>query len=85
MLLMLGQQGLGEPHSQVHLLLALAHAKHRLGQGWGGPVLQPPAALPLLCTGLLGQEHLKTRSREAHLLMSKGFWVGGGGKERINK
>lgn len=81
MLLMLGQQGLGEPHSHVHLLLALAHAKHRLGQGWG--VLSCSHQLPSHCSvrGWLGQEHLKTRSQEAHLLMSKGFWVEGGGKE----
>lgn len=56
MLLMLGQQGLGEPHSQVNLLLALSHAKHTLGQGWGvlSCTAQPPAALPLLCGGMAG-------------------------------
>lgn len=75
MLLILGQQGLGEAHSQVNLLLALSHAKHTLGQGWGVLSSQLSHLLPSHCSvwGWLGQEHLKRRSRDAHLLMSKGL------------
>lgn len=55
--------------------------KAQAGAGLGGPVLQPPAALPLLCTGVAGAGTPENTFSRGTLANVKGI-LGGGRGER---